>query len=78
MCPLCIGVATWYFAGASSAGSIAALVLKRSSVRNHHNRECGITESKRDPKGIRPYRNLMRRAADESIRPAKAAPAETD
>ncbi len=36
MCPICIGVATWYIAGASSAGGIAALILKRSNGRNKH------------------------------------------
>jgi hypothetical protein len=33
---MCIGVATWYFAGASSAGGIVALVLKRSNGRIKH------------------------------------------
>jgi hypothetical protein len=49
MCPLCIGVATWYVAGATSAGGIAALFLKRTNTRNRDkfNGECGDTESKR-------------------------------
>jgi len=29
MCPLCIGAATWYLAGASSAGG-TAMIVKRS------------------------------------------------
>lgn len=53
MCPVCFGVATWYLASASSAGGIAALVLKRSSGQNKdkHNDACGDAESKRDRKG---------------------------
>jgi hypothetical protein len=54
MCPMCIGVATWYFAGASSASGIVALALKRSSARNNnkHNDVCGDSDSKRAFKGL--------------------------
>ena len=51
MCPMCIGVATWYVAGVSSAGGIAALVLKRSSgnKRDTLERQSGGVEAKRNP-----------------------------
>jgi hypothetical protein len=50
---MCIGVATWYFAGASSAGGIAALVLKRSNGRNKdgHTGKFGDADSQRDLRG---------------------------
>jgi hypothetical protein len=50
MRPICIGIATWYFAGATSAGGIAALVLKRSTGHNgdRHTGEVGDAESRRD------------------------------
>ena len=55
MCPMCIGVATWYVAGASSAGGIAALAFKRSGVRNRSepHRPFGCDESGADA-GERP------------------------
>ena len=34
MCPLCIGAATWYLAGASSVSGTIALVLKGSRIRD--------------------------------------------
>ena len=51
MCPMCIGAATWYVAGMSSAGGIAALVLKRARVNNRDAREGppDRIESKREP-----------------------------
>jgi hypothetical protein len=54
MCPMCIGAATWYFAGASSVSGIVALVLKRSGVHNNnkHNDVCDDSESKRALKGF--------------------------
>jgi len=53
MCPLCIGVATWYVAGASSAGGITALVLGRSSDRNRRERSNlpGNDHGQGDPRG---------------------------
>jgi hypothetical protein len=50
VCPMCIGAATWYVAGVTSAGGIAALVLRRSSVNNRdtHERRCDSIESKCD------------------------------
>jgi hypothetical protein len=52
MCPMCIGVATWYLAGASSAGGIAALVVKRSSSRNQDRRTAERSEAESE---LRPY-----------------------
>jgi hypothetical protein len=53
MCPMCIGVATWYVTGATSAGGIAAFALKRSRARNRRDQidEHGRTAAKRDPNG---------------------------
>ena len=53
MCPMCIGVATWYFAGASSAGGIAALVLRRSNGHNKdgHTGDLGDANAQRDLRG---------------------------
>jgi len=53
MCPMCIGVAAWYFAGASSAGGIAALVLRRSNGQNkdRHTGDLGDANAQRDLRG---------------------------
>lgn len=34
MCPMCIGAATWYFAGASAVTGVVALVARRSIARD--------------------------------------------
>lgn len=51
MCPMCIGVATWYVTGATSASGIAALALKRSRGRKRREQrgEHGHDEPTRDP-----------------------------
>ena len=63
MCPMCIGVATWYVAGASSAGGIAALALKRSRAR-----------SRREHCGGHGDADANRDAGDLTARPSECEP----
>jgi hypothetical protein len=51
MCPMCIGVATWYVTGATSASGIVALALKRPRARNQHEHPGDHVddEARRDP-----------------------------
>ncbi len=53
MCPMCIGAATWYFASASSAGGLVALVLKRSNgrIKRRDADKLGGADSQRNLRG---------------------------
>ena len=49
MCPLCLGTAAWLFSSGTSAGGVAALILRRRALRNR--RERPVTSPLRKARG---------------------------
>jgi len=51
MCPACMATMAWMVAGATSAGGVTALVMKKLSARTREKNEAPTIQTRGEPNG---------------------------